>query len=90
MKDPIEDETIGAKNQILFLSLSNIWISNSCAVKKAVPEPIAILIEIKSEKFVEKNKVKDNPKMKPKYTIFLALIFPYLLLDRSVIKKVTG
>ena len=33
---------------------------------KAVPDPIAILIEIKSEKFVEKNKVNEIPRKNPK------------------------
>ena len=47
--DPINDDTKGAANQIFFLSLSKILISISCATRKAVPDPIAILIEIKSE-----------------------------------------
>ena len=42
----------------------------------AVPDPIAILIEIKSEKFVEKKSVKEIPIKKPKYTIFFAISFP--------------
>ena len=29
-------------------------------MKKATPDPIAILMDIKSEKFVEKNKVKKH------------------------------
>ena len=33
---------------------------------KAIPDPIAILIEIKSEKFFEKNNVKKIPIPKPK------------------------
>ena len=44
--DPIIDEVSGAMNQLFFLRLSNIWTSNNCAIKNAVPEPIAILIEI--------------------------------------------
>ena len=47
--DPINDEAKGAANQILFLSLSKILTSTSCAARNAVPDPIAILIEIKSE-----------------------------------------
>ena len=55
MVDPkIADDISGATNQILlFLNLSKIWISKFCAIKNAKPDPIAILIEIKSEKFVE-------------------------------------
>ena len=51
---------------------------------------MAILIEIKSEKFVEINKVKKIPTKKPIYTIFLATIFPYARLAKSVIKNVIG
>ena len=47
-------------------------------------------IEIISLKFVETNKVKITPIIKPKYTIFLACIFPKDLLERSVIKKAIG
>ena len=47
-------------------------------------------MEIKSEKFVEKNNVKEIPIIKPIYTIFLATNFPYDLFARSVIKKATG
>ena len=50
---PIKDEINGAANHILFLSLSKILTSISWAIMNAVPEPIAILTEIKSEKFVE-------------------------------------
>ena len=42
----------------------------------AVPDPIAILTEIKSEKFVEKKSVKAIPIIKPIYTIFLAANLP--------------
>ena len=47
--DPTNDDVKGAANQILYLSLSKILTSISCATRKAVPDPIAILIEIKSE-----------------------------------------
>ena len=63
--DPIIDEVSGAINQFFFLSLSKIWTSNNWATKKAVPEPIAILIEIKSAKFVENKRVKLIPIIKP-------------------------
>ena len=41
-----------------------------------MPEPIAILIEIKSAKFVENKSVKQIPNAKPIYTIFFAYVFP--------------
>ena len=47
--DPTNDDVKGAANQILYLSLSKILTSISCATINAVPDPIAILIEIKSE-----------------------------------------
>ena len=60
--DPIAEETRGAINHILFfLNLSNICTSKFCAIIKAVPEPIAILTDIKSKKLVEKNKVSKIP-----------------------------
>ena len=59
-------------------------------LKKAIPEPIAILIEIKSEKLVEIKSVNKIPIIKPKITIFLAIILPKALFDKSVIKKVIG
>ena len=55
-----------------------------------MPEPIAILIEIKSEKFVEKKSVNEIPIKKPKYTIFFAISFPKDLFARSVIKNAIG
>ena len=45
-------------------------------MKKAKPEPMAILIEIISEKLVDMNKVSNIPIVKPMYTTFLATIFP--------------
>ncbi len=52
--EPTKEDVKGAINHFFFLSLSKICTSINCAVIKAVPEPIAIRIEIKSEKFVEK------------------------------------
>ena len=52
--DPTNDDIKGAANHIFFLNLSKILTSINCATKNAVPEPIAILIDIRSEKFVEK------------------------------------
>ena len=43
------DETNGAANQIFDLNLSKILISINWATRNAVPDPNAILIEIKSE-----------------------------------------
>jgi hypothetical protein len=57
--DPIIEEVRGAINHFFFLSLSKICTSSICATKKAVPEPIAILIDMKSAKSVENNIV--NP-----------------------------
>ena len=54
MVDPINDDVSGAINHFFFLKLSNIWTSKSWAVKKAIPDPIAILIDIRSPKLVEK------------------------------------
>ena len=34
--------------------------------------------------------VKKTPNAKPKYTIFCAVLFPYLLFDKSVIKNAIG
>ena len=45
------------------------------AIKNATPEPTAILTEIKSEKFVETNKVRVTPIKKPIYTIFCAIFY---------------
>ena len=59
------EEVSGAINQSFFLSLSKIWTSSNWATKKADPEPMAILTEIKSEKFVENKSVKLTPIMKP-------------------------
>ena len=64
--DPIDEDISGATYQLFFLSLSKIWTSSNCATKKAEPEPIAILIDIRSAKFVEKNKVNKIPIKKPK------------------------
>ena len=47
--DPINDDIKGAANQTLDLSLSKILTSISCAIRNAIPDPNAILIEIKSE-----------------------------------------
>ena len=55
-----------------------------------MPEPIAILIEIKSVKFVENKIVNKIPITKPIYTTFLAIIFPYDRFAKSVIKNATG
>ena len=56
----------------------------------AVPEPTAILTEIKSAKFVEKIIVNKIPIVKPIYTIFLATNLPKDLFAKSVIKKAIG
>ena len=73
-----------------FLNLSKICTSNSCATINAVPDPIAILTEIKSVKFVEKKSVNTIPITNPIYTILLATILPYDLLAKSVIRNAIG
>ena len=74
--EPIKDDVKGAINHFFFLNLSKICTSINWATIKAVPEPIAILIEIKSVKFVENKTVKQIPIANPIYTIFFAYIFP--------------
>mgnify|MGYP006128492901 FL=1 len=64
--EPKIDEIIGATNQILFLSLWKISTSINWAIKKAVPDPMAILIDITSWKFVETNTVNKIPTVKPR------------------------
>ena len=63
--EPKTEEVNGAMYQDFFLIISKIFISRFCAIKNATPEPIAILIEIVSEKFVETNKVKRIPTKNP-------------------------
>ena len=58
--DPINEEVKGATNHFFFLNLSKICTSNNCATIKAVPDPMAILIEIKSAKLVENKSVNTN------------------------------
>ena len=59
------DEVIGATNHFLFLNRWKISMSIYCATRKAVPEPRAILIEIKFWKFVETKVVNKTPTAKP-------------------------
>ena len=67
IKDPAREEYKGAMyHTLLFLNLSKIFTSINCATRKAVPDPIAILIDIRSEKFVEINNVNAIPVAKPK------------------------
>ena len=60
------EDVNGAMYHFFFLNMSKICTSSNWAEIKAIPDPIAILIEIKSEKFVEKNNVKNIPIPKPK------------------------
>ena len=77
-------------NQVFFLKKSKILISKFCAIKNATPDPIATLIDIKSEKLVDTNIESVTPTKNPIYTICLANFLPYALLAKSVIKKVIG
>ena len=63
--EPKVEETSGATNHIFFLSESKIWTSKFWAIKNAIPDPIAILIEIISLKFVETKRVNKIPIIKP-------------------------
>ena len=47
--EPINEDVNGATNHFFILNWSKIWTSSNWAIIKAVPEPIAILTEIKSE-----------------------------------------
>ena len=88
--EPKTEETKGAINQVFFLKKSKILISKFCAIKNATPDPIATLIDIKSEKLVDTNIESVTPTKNPIYTICLANFLPYALLAKSVIKKVIG
>ena len=63
--EPDIDEVTGATNHILFLKRWKISISISWAIRKAIPDPSAILIEIISWKFVETKTVNAIPVIKP-------------------------
>ena len=52
-------------NHFCFLNLSKICTSNNWAIKNAVPDPIAILKDIKSVKLVENKRVKLIPIVNP-------------------------
>ena len=47
--EPNIEDVSGAMYHFFFLNLSKIFTSINCAVKNAIPEAIAILIEITSE-----------------------------------------
>lgn len=82
------DETRGGINQDLFLKKSKTLISNNCAARKAIPEPITILETINSWRL----KIKDNisPVKNPANTTLRANFFPKKRFASSVIKKETG
>ena len=50
---------------LYFLIVEKFLYLLSCATKKAVPDPMAILIDIISSKFVETNSVNKIPIVKP-------------------------
>ena len=66
INEPKKDDVIGATNHFLFLRTWKISTSINWATIKAIPDPIAILIEIKSWKLVDTNSVNNIPKVKPK------------------------
>ena len=61
----ISEDINGAMYHLFSLNWSKICTSNNWATKKAVPDPIAILTEIKSAKLVENNRVKLIPIANP-------------------------
>ena len=63
--EPINEDARGAINHFFCLNWSNICTSSNWAIINAVPEPIAILTEIKSAKFVEKISVNKIPIVNP-------------------------
>ena len=65
-------------------------MSKFCAIKKAIPDPRAILIEIISSKFVEIINVNKNSDDETKIKQFSCYKLIKTLLQRSVIKKVIG
>ncbi len=64
--------------QDFFLNVSKIFTPKFCAIKNATPDPMAIRIEIISEKLVEISKVKRTPIKNPTYTISLLQSFRML------------
>ena len=52
--EPSVEDVKGATYHIFFLNLSKTCTSINWATKNAVPDPMAILIEIRFEKLVEK------------------------------------
>ena len=81
--EPIIDEANGAINHFFFLNLSKICTSNNCATMNAVPEPIAIRIEIKSPKFVEKINVNKIPTIKQKLQTLMDVGLDYIKIGQS-------
>ena len=72
----IEDVRGATAQFLFFLSRSKILTSKFCAIKKQFPEPIAILIEIMSEKFVETKKLTITPiKRNQNKQFFWQLVF---------------
>ena len=78
--EPIIEDVSGATYQVLFLNLSNIFTSRFWAIINAVAEPIAILIDITSSKFVETNNVKIIPIKKPNKNNYEQFFFQKLYL----------
>ena len=64
--DPINEDVSGATNHFFFLNYQKFEHLIIELTKKATPDPIAILIEIKSAKFVENKNVKPIPIKNPK------------------------
>ena len=93
MDEPIRVDARGACHHLFFLNLSKINISTSCAIKKAKPEPIAILSVTNGPNSpiicVPINE-HNTPTQKPTRTTFRACLTPYRRFVRSVIKNANG
>ena len=62
-------------------------MSKFCAIKKAIPDPKAILIEIISSKFVEIINVNKTPMMKPKQKFSCYKTFHKLYYKDQLLRK---
>ena len=83
----IEDKKGGINQCLWFLNLLKIFASSNCAVKNAIPEPITIRKEIKSNWLNEKYNETAIPHIKPIWITFFVKLIPCILFAKSVTKK---
>ena len=86
----IEDKKGGINQCLWFLNLLKILASSNWAVKKATPEPITILKEIKSNWLNEKYNETAIPHTKPIFITLFVKLIPCTLFAKSVTKKAIG